>query len=119
MVTFQHRSPSKQLFGSWNRRDRFLLGVGVNAVVTSIQKYTFRSDGTGMYSYRDNSGLLLMYAEREFTFEVDDTQIIFQSNDSIRDSVAIEFRMAGNKLILDYGGLEEVYMKDVTKEIVK
>lgn len=79
------------LLGSWDRRDSFRLGVGVNAIVNSIERYTFRQDGTGVHSYRDDSGLPITDGKNEFLFKVDDNRIRFLSDDPSDDSADTQF----------------------------
>lgn len=66
------------LIGSWEMKVRFSLGIEANAVVNSIEKYIFRSGGTEMYSYKDDSGLPTNNTSSTFVFEADDKRIVFR-----------------------------------------
>lgn len=99
------------LLGSWEMRDSFSFGIGVNTMVNSVEKYVFRSDGTGMHSYKDDSGLPTNNTHSTFIFEADDKRIVFRSNETFDDSVEIDFKIDGDKPALGFGGSEEVYTR--------
>ncbi|CDN31102.1 hypothetical protein BN938_1004 [Mucinivorans hirudinis] len=112
MAVFQDESHSEQLLGIWSKLGSFQLEMGANAMVNYIERYTFKQDGTGTHSYKDDSELPTQDTFCEFEFYVEHNQIVFQSSGSFYDYAAIDFKMNGNELTFDYNGVEEVYIKE-------
>lgn len=110
-MSFLENIENSGIVGHWEMKYSFCLDIGGGSVVNAVERYVFTSNGICEHTYEDDSGLPNNRPGSKFSFKIDGNRIFFTDNGSYYIDDSLEFRIEGDRLILDYEVSEEIYTK--------